>query len=1443
MAHVQLAKGVLRKSFGKIKEVVHLPNLIEVQSKSFNNFIQFDFLPSERKNIGLEKVLRDTFPVEHNDKVSLEYVNYELGDWECACGALKGIENRYKWSCSSCKKSGLGRLKDDICPECGKNSASYTTCNNCSARVSVKNSITADECRYSGKTYSMPLKLKMQLISWDVDPKISKKVVRDIKEQEVFFCDLPVMVDLYEDDEGSFRLGSSGTFIINGVDRVVVSQLHRAPGVIFTLSKKTKDFKGQPCHIARLIPARGSWVDFEFDSNDVLNVRIDKKKKILATTFLQAMGVEKDSILSMFYDSEDIEVKKGNFYNKVGKNLIGQRLASGALPKRLEDKFVVGQRFNQKIIDKLKKEKVTNLLVRKSGLINRFLAGDVVDPVSGEIIAQQGMVLTQELVENIVLIQKNISIKVVRSSGFVFQPTLAITFAQDKVSSKEEALKEIYSKLRPGDIPSTKIMEDYFHNLFFNSRFYDLTIVGRIRTNRKLGLDVDKKTTYLTKEDIIATVKYLIGLKERGEGALDDIDHLGNRAVRLVGELLQAQLYSGLTKVERIIKERFRIQDNYAVLMPYDFLNVKPISAVFREFFGTGQLSQFMDQTNPLAEMAHKRRLSALGPGGLTRERATFEVRDVHASHYGRICPIETPEGQNIGLISSLATYARVNELGFVETPYRAVNDKVVSADVEYLDAFQEVGKSITQASVELDKKNKLKEDVVLARKDGNILRLDSNSLDYVDASPRQLVSVATALIPFLEHDDANRALMGSNMQRQAVPLVKCQCPLVGTGMEKEIGTSEGIAVLSRRAGVVEYVSADKVVVSLTETTSSEKKWFTRPVDVYKLKKFSRSSHGTWIHYVPAVKVGDKVEKGSVIASGAATDGGDLALGSNVLVAFMPWRGYNYEDAIVLSKRLVNEDVFTSVHVDEFVVEARDTKLGAEEITRDIPNVSEKDLEALDSDGIVRVGTRVKPGDILVGKVTLKGDVQVSPEEKLLHAIFGEKSREVRDTSLRVPPGIEATIVNVKVFSKSGIRKDKRYKEYVQKQSEKLDEDFDFHVSILKKGIKEKIIKLLKDKSVLSISVKQDGKMVKHSSSKLADVEADLLLTLESGKKVVDEKIKNYLEMLNSQIQVLTAIKADKFSKLRKGDELASGVLKMVKVYVATRRHVSVGDKMAGRHGNKGVVSQIVNIEDMPFMEDGTSVDIVLNPLGVPGRMNVGQILETILGFAGKKIGNSLAEQLDKLSYASLKGQMEKLYTSEVVTDIEKNQGKDAVYDLAKKTSENGLAFKTPIFDGADYEKDIVTILDDLGMSKSGSYKLSDGKTGLVFDQPVTVGYIYMMKLNHLADDKLHARSVGPYSLITQQPLGGKAQFGGQRLGEMEVWALYAYGAAYTLQEMLTVKSDDVNGRIKAYEAIVRGDDVPIPGIPESFNVLVKELQSLGLQVDLFKASKEQIGE
>jgi DNA-directed RNA polymerase subunit beta len=1443
MAQFGRGKGVLRKSFGKIKEVVSLPNLIEVQSKSFNDFVQLDCLPSERKNIGLEKVLRDTFPVEHNDRISLEYVSYELGDWACICGQLTGIQNRYKWTCSSCKKSGQGKLAaGNICSSCNNKTASYIPCKKCFSRVTIKTGTPVNECRYSGKTYSMPLKVKTQLICWDIDPQTSAKIVRDIKEQDVFFCDMPVMVDLFEDHEGSFQLGSQGTFLINGVDRVVVSQIHRAPGVMFSLSKKTKDFRGQPYHIARIIPGRGSWLDFEFDHNDLVYVRIDKKKKILATTFLQAIGIEKNLLLSTFYDFDIIDIKHEKFLRKVDQNLIGQRLEAGSLPKELEDKFTIGQRFSKAILEKLANEGVDSLIVRKNSLVNRILAKDIIDPSTGEILFPLGSILTEESVDQIATL-KNSKISLIQSSGYVFQPTIALTFAEDKISTYEDALKDVYTKLKPGDVPSFKVMEEYVQNLFFNPRFYDLTVVGRIRTNRKLNLKVDESVTHLSKDDIIATLKYLIGLKERGEGELDDIDHLGNRCIRLVGELLQSQLYIGFSRIERIVKERFRLQENYSALMPYDFLNVKPLAAVLREFFGTGQLSQFMDQTNPLAEMAHKRRLSALGPGGITRERATFEVRDVHTSHYGRICPIETPEGQNIGLISSLSTYARVNDLGFIETPYRKVKNGKIIDEAIYLDAFEEVGESIAQSAISIDEANNLGDEKILVRKDGNIIQLDAKNVSYIDASPRQIISVPTALIPFLEHDDANRALMGSNMQRQAVPLIKCQPPIVGTGMERELGAIEGAVLVAKNPGTVEYVSAEKIVVRIDENSVEETTWLSKPIDIYHLKKFSRSSHNTWIHYDPIVQVGDIVAKGDVLTNGTAIHNGELALGSNVLVAFMPWHGYNFEDAIVVSKRLVADDVFSSVHVEEFVVEARDTKLGAEEISRDIPNVSEKDLDALDEDGIVKIGTRVKPGDILVGKVTLKGDIQVSPEEKLLRAIFGEKSREVRDTSLRVPPGVEATVIDVKVFSRSGIRKDKRYKDIVQKETLKIEENFAHHLDILNSGIKEKIIALIDGKEAPARKYKEFIEKGVFSKSKLLSADVRALLEIEVGIKNIDSKIKHYNEILTNQIHILTALKEDRINQLRKGDELPSGVIKMIKVYVATRRRISVGDKVAGRHGNKGVVSRIVNVEDMPYMEDGTPVDIVLNPLGVPGRMNVGQILETILGMAGREIGKKLAADLETLSQKEVKTRLSTYYGSDVIDALEKTYGKDEVMNLARYTAKHGVSMKTPVFDGADYTAEIQPLLRSLDLPENGAFKLFDGRTGEIFDQPVTVGFIYMMKLNHLADDKLHARSVGPYSLITQQPLGGKAQFGGQRLGEMEVWALYAYGAAYTLQEMMTVKSDDVNGRIKAYEAIVRGDEVPEPGIPESFNVLVKELQSLGLQVDLFKTSKEQVGE
>lgn len=1430
MSEVQSGGTFLRRMFGKTKEVVALPNLIEVQSKSFNDFVQLDYLPSERLNIGLEKVLRDIFPVEYNSRISLEYVSYELGDWSCICGNLTGIAARYQWRHLSSKKTGCNRLTEQQLA----GGYSYVRCSKCHARVALKPQASPEECRYGGKTYSMPLRVKMQLTTWDVDAVTNERVMRDIKEQEVFFCDLPIMLDLYEDNEGRTRAGNQGIFLVNGVDRVVVSQIHRAPGALFALNKKTKDFRGNLSLLARIIPARGAWLDFEFDQNDYLFVRIDKKRKLLVTTFLQALGLKREDILPLFYSFEKVEYQDGGFIRPLGKSLIGSRLEAGALPKEIEKQFSVGQRITEQVLQKLKKHGVESLKLRRSSLVNRIVGEDFCHQKTGELLLERGGVIKEGLLDYIESLGA-CSMTVIQSSSHAPQLSLALTLAQDQAMSTEDAVREVYSKLRPGDLPPFKVMADYVGGLFFNSRHYDLTVVGRTRINRKLGLNLSLDVTTLTIEDVIGVVKYLIGLKERGEGELDDVDHLSNRCVRLVRELLQSQFYVGLARIEKIISERFRLQESYASQMPSDFINVKPLSAVLREFFGTGQLSQFMDQTNPLAEMAHKRRLSALGPGGITRERATLDVRDVHPSHYGRICPIETPEGQNIGLISSLSTYARVNELGFIEAVYRPVIDGQIQDNVVSVDAYEEIGKAVAQATVSISSKGKITDSYVLARRDGSMQHMPTEEISYIDASPRQLVSVATALIPFLEHDDANRALMGSNMQRQAVPLIKAEVPLVGTGVEWEVGHAEGAVIVARSAGIVKYVSADKVIVALDQAEKSDEEWFARPIDVYRLKKFGRSSHNTWIHYIPAVVAGQHVERGEVVAHGASVSEGELALGSNTLVAYMPWYGYNFEDAIIVSRRCVADDVFTSVYVEEFVVEARDTKLGAEEITRDIPNVSEKELEPLDDDGIVKIGTRVEPGDILVGKVTFKGDVQVSPEEKLLRALFGEKSREVRDTSSRVPPGVTGTIVDVKILSRSGIRKDKRYKDVVQKETVEIEENYAWQVSVLEKSIKEKLVVLLQEVSLKGTEFA--------TPAKVAAANVHDLLKIKVADKNLSTKLAYYRDILDSQSKVLEALKAEQVAKLRKGDDLPSGVIKLVRVYVAVKRPISVGDKMAGRHGNKGVVSAIVNIEDMPYLADGTPVDIVLNPLGVPGRMNVGQILETMLGMGCRKVGANLAGQINKMSIDQVKTYLKKYYAAAIVDNIHGKYGDEGVMDAARRTMSLGLRISTPVFDGASFEDDISPLLQDLGLPARGTYTLYDGQTGESFEQPVTVGYAYMMKLNHLADDKLHARSVGPCSLITQQPLGGKAQFGGQRLGEMEVWALFAYGSAHILQEMLTIKSDDVNGRLKAYEAIVRGEELPEPGIPESFNVLVKELQSLGLQVELFKTSREQASE
>jgi DNA-directed RNA polymerase subunit beta len=1435
MSNLHTGKINIRKLFGKIKDIVPVPNLIEIQSSSFNDFVQLDCLPEERKLIGLEKVLRDIFPIDYEDRMSLEYVSYELGNWSCTCGKLTGIENRYRWTDIKTKKTGCSRLT-----ESDKKTARYKTCPNCHSRVVIRMPMSLDECRSSGQTFAMPLKIKIQLITWAVDEQ-GNKSIQDVKEQDIFFADVPVMADLYEQD-GAFKLGNLGTFLINGVDRVIVSQLHRSAGVVFSQSKKTKDYRGRPYYLARIIPMRGSWLDFEFDSNDHLYVRIDKKKKILATTFLQAMGIARDDIISMFYNFDQVHFEHDEFYCMLDDSLLGQRIERGMVPEDKEKMFV-GKRVTKELLKQLEKADIHTLFLRKSALINRVFGKDVIDESTGEIMAQQGEVFSEELFEQFRKCKK-ISFDLIRSSGYVFQPTIAMTLAQDSSMNQEDALKDLHGKVWPGDSSSLAEIKERLENLLFNPRFYDLTRVGRIRMNRKLGLSLDESAVALTEQDIVSTIRYLVNLRERGEGELDDIDHLGNRRVRLVGELLSNQIYLGFLRIDRIIRERFRMQEAHGALMPQDFLNVKPLSAVLREFFGLGQLSQFMDQTNPLAEIAHKRRLSALGPGGVMKDRATYEIRDVHESHYGRICPIETPEGQTVGLISSLATYAMVNDLGFIETAYRPVKDKQVLDEVVFFDAFEEEGHYIAQADVPRTDSEKLREDRVFARHAGDFMHADADRVDFIDLSPKQLVSVSSALIPFLEHDDATRALMGANMQRQAVPLIRPTAPLVGTGMEREIAKASGGAILARRAGIVEYVSSEKIIVRADENTfSSLDDWVHQGIDTYTLQKFKRSSYSTWIHQRPVVKRGDRISVGDILTDGSSIEHGELALGANLTVAFMPWNGYNFEDAIAINQRLVTEDVLTSVHIDEYVVDSRDTKLGPEEITRDIPNVSENALEGLDEDGIVRIGTRVKPGDILVGKVTLKGDIQYSPEEKLLRAIFGEKSREVRDTSLRVPPGVSGTVVDVKIFSRSGIRKDKRYKEEIDKQIKKLEIDHNDHILSLQTMLREKLTQLFggqpaatgNSKSVISNDV--------FDAAMLASVPFETLFTLKPKDKALVEQLNELKEAYENQIRILAGLKEENINRLKKGDPLPSGVIKMVKVYIAMKRLIQVGDKIAGRHGNKGVVSIIVPREDMPYLNDGTAVDIVLNPLGVPSRMNVGQILETALGLSGKELGKRLAKYVAENGYNGVKDQLLNYYGKQIIDSIEKEFGQDGIIELAKRTAKHGVPFQTPVFDGATYDDDIKPMLKDLGLPDAGAFRLKDGRTGEYFDQPVTVGTIYILKLNHMVDDKLHARSVGPYSLVTQQPLGGKAQMGGQRLGEMEVWALEAYGAAYTLQEMLTYKSDDVTGRHKVYEAIVRGEEVPDPGVPESFNVLIKELQSLALQVDLFKSGKEKVSE
>ncbi len=1279
-----------------------------------------------------------------------------------------------------------------------------------------------DECLARGMTYEAPVKIVVRLVVYDVDKDTGSRSIRDIKEQEIYFGTLPLMTD-------------NGTFIVNGTERVIVSQLHRSPGIFFDHDRGKTHSSGKILYSARIIPLRGSWLDLEFDPKDILYIRIDRRRKFPVTVLLKALGYATEELLNYFYPSEKVflntELQSEKELNP--DILLGSRAVEDIVnPETGEVLIKKNRKLGKQSLKRLVEMGIKRLPMKTSELIGQVLAQDIIDYGTGEIIAECNDTVDEAMLAE--LIERKVAeVELLHLEGPDVSPSFRNTLLMDKVNTQEDALIEIYRRLRPSNPPTLEVATEFFENLFFNADHYDLSEVGRLKLNLQLGLDVSLDYRTLRKEDILMAVRQLIRLKD-SQGPVDDIDNLGNRRVRAVGELLENQYRIGLVRMERAIKERMTLQEVEA-LMPHDLINAKPVSAVVKEFFGTSQLSQFMDQTNPLSEITHKRRLSALGPGGLTRERAGFEVRDVHPTHYGRICPIETPEGPNIGLIVSLSTYARVNPYGFIETPYRKVEGALAKREVSYLTAMDEKDYPIAQANAALDEKGRFKADQISARKAGEFVMVPPNELRYMDVSPNQLVSVSASLIPFLEHDDANRALMGSNMQRQAVPLIQTRSPLVGTGVERIVAKDSGVAIVARRNGVIEYVDATRIVVRATDDNGD----LARSVDIYKLIKFQRSNQSTCINQKALVHHGDVVVKGQVLADGPSTDHGELALGRNVMVAFMSWGGYNFEDSILVSERIGKEDVFTSIHIEEFEVVARDTKLGKEDITRDIPNVGEEALKNLDDSGIIRIGAYIKPNDILVGKVTPKGESQLTPEEKLLRAIFGEKASDVKDTSLRVPPGVEGIIIDAKVFSRKGVEKDDRTKTIEDQEISRLMKDQRDELEIILKSTVRQLARLLEGKP--SDSAVKDGKKVYIKKGEAFTEE--FLLNLPSGlwdqltvtkDPAISMEIENIAANYREQIQMVKGLFEDKISKLRRGDELPPGVIKMVKIYVAVKRKLQVGDKMAGRHGNKGVVSRILPIEDMPYFPDGTPLDIVLNPLGVPSRMNVGQVLETHLGWAAKGLGQQLASLLeDYKERETVDQKLHRIYNNLEFDSYFKDATDQDLKELIDDFKE-GVHVATPVFDGAE-EPEIRAFLKEAGASETGQSVLYDGRTGVAFDQPITVGVMYMLKLHHLVDDKIHARSIGPYSLVTQQPLGGKAQFGGQRLGEMEVWTMEAYGAAYALQEFLTVKSDDVAGRTRMYEKIVKGDNTLEAGLPESFNVLVKELQALALDVRLLE--------
>ena len=1354
MAYSFTEKKRIRKDFGRLSEIMELPHLLSIQLDSYSRFLQLDVKARKRRDAGLHAAFRSVFPiVSYSGNAALEYVDYRLGE----------------------------------------------------APFDVKESVSR------GVTYAAPLRVRVRLIIYDRES--SSKAVKDVKEQEVYMGEIPLMTD-------------NGTFVINGTERVVVSQLHRSPGVFFDHDKGKTHSSGKLLYSARVIPYRGSWLDFEFDPKDLVYVRIDRRRKLPATVMLRALGYSSEEILDLFFDKNVFHVKKdGLSMDLVPERMRGESATFDIVDRNRNVIVEAGRRITARHVRMLERSRLKRLDVPRDYVVGRVIARDMVAPETGEIIVSCNATITDEVLDQ--LLEAGVkSIETIYTNDLDCGPYLADTLGSDITRNRLEALVEIYRMMRPGEPPTKEAAENLFNNLFFSAERYDLSTVGRMKFSRRLGRDRIEGGGTLSDDDIIDVLRTLIDIRN-GKGSVDDIDHLGNRRVRSVGEMAENAFRVGLIRVERAVKERLSLAESEG-LMPQDMINAKPVAAAIKEFFGSSQLSQFMDQHNPLSEVTNKRTVSALGPGGLTRERAGFEVRDVHPTHYGRVCPVETPEGPNIGLINRLATYARTNDYGFLETPYRRVEDGCVTNEIEYLSAIDEAEYVIAQANSRLDAEGRLQGDLVDVRHQNEFTKTTSGNVSYMDVSPKQVVSVSAALIPFLEHDDANRALMGSNMQRQAVPTLRAEKPLVGTGMEVHVARDSGVCVIAERGGVVDSVDAGRIIVRVAddETEVGE-----AGVDIYNLTKFTRSNQNTCINQTPLVRAGDVIAQGDILADGPSIDMGELALGQNMRIAFMPWNGYNFEDSVLISERVVAEDRFTSIHIQELTCIARDTKLGPEEITCDIPNVGESALGKLDESGIVYIGAEVVTGDILVGKVTPKGETQLTPEEKLLRAIFGEKASDVKDTSLRVPTGVKGTIIDVRVFTRDGVEKDQRAKDLEEAELARIRKDLDDEYRIVEAAMHERLANALTGKPVARAPGKSQGDVLEPSY--LADLPKDDWFAIRMADEALNEQLDKAEARLRKSREELEAKFADKHAKLRAGDEMAPGVLKIVKVYLAIKRRIQPGDKMAGRHGNKGVISVIMPVEDMPFDDNGEPVDIVLNPLGVPSRMNVGQVLETHLGWAAKGIGEKIGELLAGQAEAErVRASLDEIYNSLDGGKVDVAElGDGEIMELAGNLTD-GLPIATPVFDGAR-EDDIKRLLELAGLPESGQSILYDGRTGERFDRPVTVGYMYMMKLNHLVDDKMHARSTGSYSLVTQQPLGGKAQFGGQRFGEMEVWALEAYGASYTLQEMLTVKSDDVGGRTKMYKNIVDGNFLMEPGMPESFNVLVKEIRSLGIDIEL----------